>query len=227
MSGSGPITTIVADFGGVLSTPLWDAFAHVQAEFGIEADALGRAMALAGERRGENPLYALETGRVSEADFAAEVEAALVEVVGRPVGMDRFHALYWEALGANDELVSALRERRAEGYRMGLLTNNVREWEPRWRAMLPVDELFSVVVDSAFVGVRKPDPEIYRLTEERLGVPGSEIVFLDDFERNCDAARERSWTAIRFEDTAQTLRELDAVLSRSGAPGVGPGSASA
>ena len=53
---------------------------------------------------------------------------------------------------------------RAAGYRMALLTNNVREWELRWRALAPIDEIFELVVDSAFVGVRKPDPEIYELT---------------------------------------------------------------
>ena len=52
-----------------------------------------------------------------------------------------------------------------------MLTNNVREWEPLWRAKLPIDEIFEVVVDSAFVGMRKPEPEIYALTLERLGLP--------------------------------------------------------
>ena len=63
-----------------------------------------------------------------------------------------------------------MRELRDAGLRMALLTNNVREWEPRWRPMLPeIDEIFEVVVDSAFVGMRKPEPEIYLLTVERLG----------------------------------------------------------
>ena len=61
-------------------------------------------------------------------------------------------------------MIELMRELRGRGYRMALLTNNVREWEPLWRAMLPVDEIFEVVVDSAFVGMRKPEPEIYELT---------------------------------------------------------------
>ena len=71
---------------------------------------------------------------------------------------------------------------------------------------------------SGRMGVVKPDPAIYALTAERLGVPGSEIVFLDDFEANCLAAREAGWTAVRFADTAQTIAELDAVLGARGAP---------
>ena len=80
-----------------------------------------------------------------------------------------------------------------------MLTNNVREWEPLWRAMLPVDEIFELVVDSAFVGLRKPDPAIYELTLRRLrehdaealgDLEFSECVFIDDTEVNCDAARD-------------------------------------
>ena len=67
-------------------------------------------------------------------------------------------------------MIDFVRELRGRGVRAALLTNNVREWEPLWRAKLPeVDELFEVVVDSAFVGLRKPDPAIYELTLERLG----------------------------------------------------------
>ena len=77
------------------------------------------------------------------------------------------------------------------GYRMAMLTNNVREWEPIWRAKLPVDEIFETVVDSAFVGMRKPDREIYELTLERLdGIAAAECLFIDDTEVNCEAARE-------------------------------------
>ena len=73
---------------------------------------------------------------------------------------------------------------------MGLLTNNIREWEPLWRTMLPVDEIFEVVVDSGFVGCRKPDREIYDLTLERLGDPAAEeCLFIDDIDVNCDTAR--------------------------------------
>ena len=73
---------------------------------------------------------------------------------------------------------------------MAILTNNVREWEPIWRAKLPVDEIFETVVDSAFVGMRKPDPRIYELTlgAARRRSPPTECLFIDDTEVNCEAA---------------------------------------
>jgi putative hydrolase of the HAD superfamily len=111
------------------------------------------------------------------------------------------------------ELMSGLRRR---GYRMALLTNNVREWEPLWRSMLPVDEIFELVVDSAFVGMRKPDPAIYRLCVERLGdgIAPRECLFVDDVEVNVAAARELGMAAVHFRDNAQATAEIEAVLGR-------------
>src|SRR5205807_104932 len=81
----------------------------------------------------------------------------------RPLDMSRFGDAYFEHLDVNEPLIARLRAWHDDGLRMALCTNNVREWEPRWRAMIPVDELFETVVDSAFVGARKPDREIYEI----------------------------------------------------------------
>lgn len=221
-SRQGPITTVVVDFGGVLSTPLAPAFAHVQRRLDIAPESLGTAMGTVAAARGSHPLHELETGALSEPAFFALLEDALTGHVGRRVSLADFSSLYWSALAPNTELLESLRRLRKRGYRMGLLTNNVREWEPYWRAMVPVTELFDSVVDSSRVGLRKPDPAIYALTTERLGVPPAEVVLLDDFAHNCDAARAAGWAAVHFETTAQTVAELDAVLAARGAPpGVG------
>ena len=82
--------------------------------------------------------------------------------------MHGFREIYFEALEPNEPMIELMREVRRSGRRMALLTNNVREWEPLWRSMLPVDEIFELVVDSGFVGMRKPDPPIYELTIARL-----------------------------------------------------------
>jgi epoxide hydrolase-like predicted phosphatase len=100
---------------------------------------------------------------------------------------------------------------------MALLTNNVREWEHKWRSMLPeIDEIFEVVVDSAFVGMRKPDPAIYELTVERLGggIEPSHCVFIDDIDVNCDAARELGMAAVQFHSAEQAIAEVEALLVR-------------
>jgi putative hydrolase of the HAD superfamily len=208
------IEAIICDFGGVLTTPLFNAFAHVQEEAGLTLESLGKAMWRATQERGENPLFELERGELAEPEFLAIVGAALSEEVGRPVSMEGFSERYWGQLEPNEDMLGWLRAARADrGLRLALLTNNVREWEPRWRPVWKIDELFELVVDSAFVGMRKPEPGIYALTLERLGLPAEKCVFLDDVDVNCDAAREAGMAAVHFKDAAQAIGELEQLLS--------------
>src|ERR671919_2711603 len=190
---------VISDFGGVLTTPLLGSFAAFQDRTGISAEALGRAMQEIAERDGEHPLFALERGELTEAEFLDRVADALEPELGHRPEMHRFREVYFEALDPNEPMIELMRDLRGRGYRMALLTNNVREWEPLWRSMLPVDEIFELIVDSAFVGMRKPEPEIYRLTLERLrahdaaalgDVEFSDCLFIDDVEVNCAAARD-------------------------------------
>jgi putative hydrolase of the HAD superfamily len=119
------------------------------------------------------------------------------------------------ALDPNQELFAYYRGLHGRGVRLALLTNNVREWEPLWRTMLPIDEIFETVVDSGFVGLRKPDPAIYALVLERLGLPAQACVFVDDLDVNVAAARELGFAVVHFRDTGQAIAELDRLL---GAP---------
>jgi putative hydrolase of the HAD superfamily len=207
-----PIDAVVSDFGGVLTTPLFDAFAAIHAEEGLERGALGAALRRVAERDGAHPLFELECGRMTERDFLGRLMAQLREDLGRDVELRSFAERYFAHLRPNEAMIGFLRELRDRGYRLAMLTNNVREWEPRWRAMLPVDELFEVVVDSAFVGLRKPDPAIYRLTCERLGVDPERCLFVDDVEANCAAAVELGMAAVVFRDSAQAIAEMRAAL---------------
>src|ERR671910_2142051 len=213
-----PIRAVISDFGGVLTTPLIESFAAVQDETGIHSAALGRAMQRASEREGAHPLFELECGRSSEAEFLEQLAADLEPELGHQPDLRRFSEIYFEALQPNEAMIELMRELRDSGYRMALLTNNVREWEPAWRSMLPVDEIFELIVDSAFVGMRKPDPEIYELTLGRIGgVAAPECVFIDDTELNCDAARELGMTAVQFRDNGQAIAEIERALGASGA----------
>jgi putative hydrolase of the HAD superfamily len=206
------IEAVVSDFGGVLTTPLFDTFAALNAEDGLEPRAMGAAIRRITERSGAHPLYELECGRMTEHDFLAAIAAQLRADLGRDVEMQTFAERYFDHLQPNAAMIAYLRELRDDGYRLAMLTNNVREWEPRWRAMLPVDELFEVVVDSAFVGMRKPDPAIYRLTCERLGVGPERCLFVDDVAVNCDAARALGMTAVLFRSSEQAIAEMREAL---------------
>lgn len=207
------IQAVVSDFGGVLTTPLLQAFNRVQDDIDVPVEAYGAGMARSLEDDGVHPLFALERGEITEAEFLVRVERGLAAVLGRRVELDGFGARLMDALEPNQGLFDFYTDlRRERGIRFALCTNNVREWEPRWRAMLPIDDLFEVVVDSAFVGTRKPEPEIYALTLERLGLPAGACAFVDDLGPNVAAARDAGMHGIVYRDTAQAIAELQALL---------------
>lgn len=203
---------LISDFGGVLTTPLIQSFAAVQDGAGIPAESLGRALAALTGETGVNPLFELECGRIPETEFMAMMSRQLSEDLGREVEFQDLGERFFEALHPNEGMIDLVREVRRNGLRTALLTNNVREWEPQWRSMLPVDELFETVVDSAFVGCRKPDPRIYELTLERVELPPEACLFVDDMEINCEAAEELGIRSVHFRETAQARAEIHACL---------------
>jgi putative hydrolase of the HAD superfamily len=206
------IEAVISDFGGVLTTPLMHALDRVQDADDVPMEAYGNAMLHNLSRDGVHPLFALERGEITEAEFLARLERGLAATLGRTVSLHGFGARLMDGLAPNHELFdhyAALKRER--GLRFALCTNNVREWEPLWRPMLPIDELFEVVVDSAFVGTRKPEPEIYAITLARLGLPAPACVFVDDLERNVEAARGVGMQGIVFRDTAQAMTALEAL----------------
>jgi len=208
------ITTVISDFGGVLTTPLMRSFMAFQDQTGIQWEAMGRAMQRAAERNGAYPLFELEKGRMTEAEFLALLQNELEPELGHRPELHGFREIYFDALDPNERMVELMRDLRSRGHRMALLTNNVREWEPLWRSLLPVDEIFELIVDSAFVGMRKPEPEIYQLTLERLGYPPpAECLFIDDVEVNVEAARELGLATVHFRDNEQAIPEIEAALA--------------
>jgi putative hydrolase of the HAD superfamily len=205
------IRAIVSDFGGVLTTPLSEAFRGYQDQSGVKAEDLGRAMAQAQERYGEHPLFELERGEITEEEFGRRLQEGLPDAFD----LDRLREIYFERLRPNTPMIAYMRTLRARGMRMAICTNNVREWEPLWRAKLPeLDQIFEVVVDSAFVGARKPEARIFELTLDRLGdgLRFEDCLLVDDIQVNCDGATALGMRAVRFEETEQAIEAIEAEL---------------
>ena len=211
------IRAVISDFGGVLTTPLMGSFLAFQDETGIAPETLGVAMQRIAEREGEHPLFELERGRLSESQFLDGLRAELAADLGREPELHRFSEIYFDALDPNEPMIELMRSVRDRGLRMALVTNNVREWEPLWRGMLPVDEIFEVIVDSALVGYRKPEPEIYGLALEELGggIGAADCLFVDDVEDNVATARELGMTTVHFRSNEQAIPEIEGVLAGS------------
>ena len=217
------IRAVISDFGGVLTNRLVEAFLAFQDESGISMDQLGRGMQRIAERDGEYPLYRLERGEISEADFLDDLSEALQEELGHRPKLHEFSEIWLKGLKPNQPMIDLMRELGRRGFRLAILTNNVREWEARWRAKLPIDEIFELVVDSAWVGMRKPDPEIYNLTLERLGsLDPEQCLFVDDNELNVEAARKLGIKAVHFQSTEQAIAEIREALGLDKPAGAGP-----
>ncbi|MGB0872305.1 MAG: HAD family hydrolase [Solirubrobacterales bacterium] len=213
------IRVIISDFGGVLTNPLEEAFLAYQEESGIALEELGRAMYEIAERDGENPLYVLEKGEMTYARFEEVMQRQLRDQLGDQLTFNDFAEGYFNALSPNQPFLDLLFDHKASGYRLALLTNNVKEWEPRWRAMLPIDELFETVVDSGFVGSRKPERRIYEIAFEQIveldglhDVQPAECVLVDDIEVNCEAAREFGFRAVRYHGGFEAVADELAAL---------------
>ncbi len=208
------IEAVVSDFGGVLTTPLMGSFMALQDAHGVSVENFGEAMrAAATEEGGEIPLFKLERGEITEPEFLEILRGKLEPLLGHRPELHRFREVFFDALDPNEPMIDLMRECKRSGRRMAMLTNNVQEWEPLWRTMLPVDEIFELVIDSGWVGYRKPERQIYEITLERLGLPASACLFVDDLEVNCEAARELGFTAVQYREPEQAIAEVRAVLA--------------
>jgi putative hydrolase of the HAD superfamily len=214
--GGSRIEAVVSDFGGVLTTPLMASFLALQDAHGVSVEDFGEAMRAAAAKAGDGeiPLFRLERGEITEPEFLEQLRDGLEPLLGHRPELHRFREVFFEALDPNEPMIDLMRECKQGGRRMALLTNNVQEWEPLWRTMLPVDEIFETVIDSGWVGYRKPEPQIYEITLERIGMPAEACLFVDDIETNCDAARELGFTAVHYREPEQAIAEVRAALAR-------------
>ena len=210
----GRIEAVVSDFGGVLTTPLMASFLALQDAHGVSVEDFGEAMrAAAAAGDGEIPLFKLERGDITEPQFLEVLRDGLEPLLGHRPEMHGFREVYFDALDPNAPMIELMRELKESGYRMAMLTNNVREWEPLWRPMLPVDEIFELVVDSGFVGVRKPEGRIYEMVLERLSLPAEACLFVDDVEVNISGAERAGMNAVHFRDNEQAIAEIRSAIA--------------
>jgi putative hydrolase of the HAD superfamily len=214
------LKAIVTDFGGVLTTPLAAAIETVQQQTGVEPTTFGEAIGRIAEREGAHPLFELECGRIAEEQFNRAMSQELSALTGQEVDFGSFGELLFQGLHPNDEMIQLMARLGQAGYRMAILTNNVREWESRWKSMLPVEEIFELVVDSAFVNCRKPEPEIYRITLDRLGLAATDCLFIDDMEINCQGAAALGFHTVHFRDNRQAIAEIRSVVGTDAIPDV-------
>jgi putative hydrolase of the HAD superfamily len=193
---------LLVDFGGVLTTNVFDSFRAFSVDEGLDPEAVKRLFR--GEPEAVRLVRRLETGDLSEDEFG--------ERFGELLGIERRAGLVermFRHSRPDDTMVEAVKRARAGGVRTGLISNSMGAGRYD-RSTFP--ELFDGVVISGDEGMHKPQPEIFRLGAERIGLPPEECVFVDDLRDNCVGAEAVGMTSVLHRGADTTLPRLEELL---------------
>jgi putative hydrolase of the HAD superfamily len=193
---------LLVDFGGVLTTNVFQAFRVFCKAEGLAEDAFADLLRSSSETRAE--LRKLETAQIGADEFGRHL-GPLLGVEETDGLMGRIFA----GIGPEPAMIDAVRTARAAGVRTGLISNSVGT-DIYDRDVL--EELFDAAVISGEVGLHKPQPEIFRLGAERVGLAPAECVFVDDLRENCAGAEAVGMTAVLHRGPERTLPELERLL---------------
>jgi putative hydrolase of the HAD superfamily len=202
------IEAVIWDFGGVLTSSPFEAFARYEKERGLPVDIIRRTNAA---NHLENAWAKFERAEIDAETFdrlfAAESAALGAEVRGKDV-------LPLLQGDLRPEMVEALKRIKAR-HKTGCITNNlpanaIGSATGRTLYIAEVMALFDHIIESAKIGLRKPDPRIYRMMIDALGVDPKRCVYLDDLGVNLKPAREMGMTTIKVVSGPQAIAELEA-----------------
>jgi putative hydrolase of the HAD superfamily len=204
---------LLVDFGGVLTTDVFESFRSFCVAEGLEPGAVKRLFRE--DARAVAELRRLETGEASEEEFAA--------AFGPLLGIERTEGLVdrlFARIEPDQAMIEAVRSARRAGVRTGLVSNS---WGAGRYDRDSFDELFDGVVISGEVGLHKPQPEIFRLAAGRLGLAPEECVFVDDLRENCEGAEAVGMATVLHRGAEGTLAVLQRLLGLElRSPGSGP-----
>lgn len=192
---------LLVDYGGVLTTSLFDSFSSFCEVEGLEPGEVGRLFRE--DRSCRELLIGLETGKLSEEEFEPRFAGLLG--VQAPGLIDRLFA----GSGPDESMLAAVLRARQAGVRTGLISNS---WGTRRYDRERLAELFDGVVISGEVGIRKPAPEIYSLGVEEIGVAAETCVFVDDLPFNLEPAAALGMATLHHVETERTIDELERLL---------------
>jgi len=200
-SDGGVYEGLLVDWGGVLTSDVFETFRAFCELEGLEPDTVRRRFRE--DRACRELLIGLETGKVPEEEFEPQFAALLG--VPAPDLIDRLFA----GGRPDEEMLAAVQRAREAGIRTGLISNS---WGTRRYDRELLAELFHGVVISGEVGIRKPTPRIYELGAERIGLGPEACVFVDDLPFNLEPAAELGMATVHHTSSRETIAELERLL---------------
>ena len=205
-----PLTGLLIDFGGVLTTSVTRSFRAFCTEMGLPPNLAKEAFLEAYQgHEGDGPVHLMETGEITVEEFAAGLAHVMTERSGIEVSAEGLVEKLFALMELDEPMFAAVIAARKAGVRTGLLSNS---WGVDNYPHDRFDEMFDIVVISGEVGIRKPDPAIFDLAARRLGVPANQCLFIDDLDKNIIAAEEAGMTGILHRDTRETIAEMSELL---------------
>jgi putative hydrolase of the HAD superfamily len=207
MGGTGRTSPrgVIFDLGGVVLGSPMHAIAEYEREAGLPAGLVNRHIV---ERGPEGAWARLERGELATEAFFAAFDAEFARA-GHAMCARTMMTRMGEATQPRPAMVDAIARIRAAGLRAAALTNN---WRGEGEGTSQLEPHFDVFVESAVLGIRKPDPRIYAHVLEALELRAAEAVFLDDIGRNLKPAREMGMHTIKVDDPDAALAELEDLL---------------
>lgn len=209
MSGATGLRAAIFDLGGVVFDSPLALIQRYEERHGLPAGFIARIVGGYGGTDGA--WHRLERGELSLAEFCTRFDAD-VRSAGQSISTAGLMREMHESAAIRPMMVDAIRALRKAGLKVGALTNNWVTHAGYDQEMQPLREEFHVFVESCKVKLRKPDPRIYALACERLGVAPGAAVFLDDIGGNLKVAKALGMTTIKVEDPGAALAELERVV---------------
>ncbi|WP_275629362.1 HAD family phosphatase [Pseudomonas sp. 273] len=203
------------DFGGVLSPPIPELFAQYERKTGIAPAALQQAMQDVADDLGVPMLAPIENALISEEQWGIRLAEALrrndPQLDLSRARLTRFGQQWFSGVQPNPAMREAARRLKGAGYQVGILTNNVVEWEPYWRELVDLDAVVDLIVDSSRERCRKPDARFFEIATQRSGRLPAQSLLIDDVAENIAAAAAQGWQTLHFIDNPGALDALEAL----------------
>ena len=209
------IDAVIFDFGGVFTESPVAACEALGADLGTTPGQISEIMFGPFGVDCDHPWHRLERGEIALEQARLDILDLGQSQHNIELDIYDFFAKMPEDAGIRHQLVERVALLKREGYRTAIITNNIREFSNGWRSLLPVEDLFDLIVDSSEEGIRKPTLAIFELTLQRMGeLMPERTIFIDDFEANIAAARSLGMHTIHVNsDISHAIAELDSLLS--------------